>query len=163
METADNNRNPYFPASDTSTVTTPPKPKRWKPTGYHVGRPSKAEVATRAAEIKRSRHDQREYQRALRRLERAERSKNWGGKRAGAGRPRLNRDSDGKVTMAFSARIDRELAEKINRLPRGQVSAYIRAAVDLMKDLAPPDKFLASGEKIVALGEEKMETDPVVY
>jgi hypothetical protein len=140
--------------AEETVVEPPPKKKRWKPTGHHVGRPSKAELASRFAEAKRLKHDRKEWQRARARLSRAERSKNWGGRRAGAGRPREANATDGLVPVAFSARLEPELAEQIKRLPRGKVSAYIRAAVDLMKDLAPPEKFLASGK-------EKAETGAV--
>ena len=32
-------------------------------------------------------------------------------------------------------------------MPKGQRSEYLRQAVDLMKDIMPPEKFLASGKK----------------
>lgn len=68
----------------------------------------------------------------------------WGGKRKGAGRPRLNRPTPKKMTMV---RMDRALAAKLDSLPRGERSEYLRQAVELMTDIQPPEKFLASGRK----------------
>jgi hypothetical protein len=70
--------------------------------------------------------------------------KSWGGKRKGAGRPRRNRPAPKKMTMV---RMDRALAAKLDSLPRGERSEYLRQAVELMTDIQPPEKFLASGRK----------------
>jgi len=42
--------------------------------------------------------------------------------------------------------MDRDLAEKLESLPQGKRSEYVRQALDLMKDIQPPEKFLASGK-----------------
>jgi hypothetical protein len=70
----------------------------------------------------------------------------WGGKRKGAGRPRRNRDLPMKKKMTM-VRMDRALAAKLDSLPRGERSEYLRQAVELMTDIQPPEKFLASGRK----------------
>ena len=76
--------------------------------------------------------------------------KSWGGKRRGAGRPRRQGPPARKIAMV---RMDRPLAEALESLPAGQRSEYVRQALDLMKDLQPPEKFVASGRKKDQTGE----------
>jgi hypothetical protein len=70
--------------------------------------------------------------------------KSWGGRRAGSGRKKRVGPPPKKITMV---RMDRVLAEKLEVLPKGDRSEYIRQALELMKDIQPPEKFLASGKK----------------
>jgi hypothetical protein len=70
--------------------------------------------------------------------------KSWGGKRKGAGRPRKRGPRAKKQTMV---RMDWELAAKLESLPKGERSEYLRQAVELMVDIQSPEKFLASGRK----------------
>jgi hypothetical protein len=94
-----------------------PKPKR--------GRPTKAEAARR-----------KELRKSLR---------TWGGKRKGAGRPK--RTGPPRKSPIAVVRMDTALGEAIRTIPKGLRSEYLRQAVDLMKDIMPPEKFVASGRK----------------
>jgi len=71
----------------------------------------------------------------------AKNPKNWGGRRVNAGRK-----VTGTAKKQTMVRMDRDLAEKLESLPQGKRSEYVRQALDLMKDIQPPEKFLASGK-----------------
>lgn len=71
----------------------------------------------------------------------AKNPKNWGGRRVNAGRK-----VTGTAKKQTMVRMDKDLAEKLESLPQGKRSEYVRQALDLMKDIQPPEKFLASGK-----------------
>ena len=70
--------------------------------------------------------------------------KSWGGRRSGSGRKKRVGPPDKKLVMI---RMNRALAEKLEVLPQGEKSEYLRQAIELMSDIQPPEKFLASGRK----------------
>jgi hypothetical protein len=121
----------------------PTPKKRYRPTGNHIGRPTKEEQAFRNQIKEESRRE---------RMARAPKfgppvpiGLGWGGARRGAGRPKGDGIPKKKIAMV---RLDRALAEKLEALPPGQRSEYVRQALDLMKDIQPPEKFgLASGKE----------------
>ena len=47
-------------------------------------------------------------------------------------------------------RLDRELATKLEALPEGARSEYLRKAVELMVTISPPEKFKASEAPVEA-------------
>ena len=119
--------------------------KVYRPTGNPVGRPTKAVVAERkrlAAERAREANPRGHLPKLGPEVPKG---LGWGGKRSGSGRPRSG-PAKHKVSMGV-ARLDGEIGEKLKAMPKGQRSEYLRQAVDLMKDILPPEKFLASGKK----------------
>ena len=118
--------------------------RTYKPTGNPVGRPSKALLEFRKQIKAESKTERRP--RAPKFGPPVPEGLGWGGARRGAGRPKRIGPPAKKISMV---RMDRELAAKLEALPKGKRSEYVRQALDLMKDLQPPDKFLASGKEKV--------------
>jgi hypothetical protein len=132
------------------------KKKGHKKTGFPVGRPTKAVVAERKRLA-----DERALEQRTRGYgtkvppklgPEAPRGLGWGGARKGAGRHRITGPKKKSTPMAI-VRIKGEFGETLKAMPQGDRSEYLRQAVDLMKDIMPPEKFLASGKK-------KKDTDP---
>ena len=130
-----------------------------KRTGRHVGAPTREErqaayqtkledahqplygppVPPGLRKGPRTQWDRDEWKRLCReRAARGARMRGWGGARVGSGRPRREGNPNYKFILI---RLEWGLAAKLEVLPEGTRSEYIRKAIDLMADLVAPEKF----------------------